>query len=205
MEKIQEIQMKKDQKAAKIAGALFIITMIAGVIDAKIIAPVLNDSLINVYLNQNLVIIAVVHIMVMSLGIVGIAIVLYPVLKMHNEAIALTYISFRIIECVLLVFGALCYFYLIILSQEYITAGNQDVSYFQTSAAIAIKMKYYAYQLAMITLGLGSLFLCYLLFQSKLIPLFLSVWGFIGFPIWIFIKGFNSSVITSSSAKAVSS
>lgn len=33
----------------------------------------------------------------------------------------------------------------------------------------------------MIVLGIGSLFLCYLLYKSKLVPGFLSIWGFIGY------------------------
>jgi len=35
---------------------------------------------------------------------------------------------------------------------------------------LVIKTKYVAYQIAMIILGLGSLFLCYLFFKTKLIP-----------------------------------
>jgi hypothetical protein len=55
------------------------------------------------------------------------------------------------------------------------------LSYFSTVAVLSIKIKYYAYQLAMIILGLGSLFLCYSLYESKLIPRFLSIWGFVGY------------------------
>jgi hypothetical protein len=45
-----------------------------------------------------------------------------------------------------------------------------------------------AYQIAMIILGFGSMFLCYLLFQSKLVPRFLSVWGLIGYAL-LFASG----------------
>jgi len=40
-----------------------------------------------------------------------------------------------------------------------------------------------AYQVAEMTLGLGALFLTALLFRIRLIPRFLSGWGFIGYAI----------------------
>jgi hypothetical protein len=107
--------------------------------------------------------------------------VLFRVLKTHNETIAITYISFRAIECVLLIVGAISYLFLITLSREYINAGAPDASYFQTLGALAIQVRYSAYQIAMVILGFGSLMLCYLLYQSKLIPRFISVWGLVGY------------------------
>ena len=38
-----------------------------------------------------------------------------------------------------------------------------------------------SYQIAEMSLGLGSLFLCSLLFRTRLIPRFLAVGGFIGY------------------------
>ncbi len=224
--------MNTDKKIAIIVGALFIITMIAGMIDAYFVAPILKTPLSDIYPNDFRVITGSFLILIMSVGIVGIAVALYPVLKRHSEIIAITYVSFRVIECVLLIVGAIVYLYLIVLSQKFINAGTPDASYFQTLCALAISMRYVSYQVAMIILGFGSLFLCYLLFQSKLVPRFLSVWGFIGyvflfasglldvfgvvdtvhgagamlyipgglwefiaFPIWLFLKGFNSYAI----------
>jgi len=70
---------------------------------------------------------------------------------------------------------------MISLSQEYINAGISEGSHFQALAILVIKTKYIVYQIAMIILGLGSLFLCYLFFKTKLIPRWLSSWGFIGY------------------------
>lgn len=214
----------------KIVGTLFIITMISGMIDAYLVAPILKNSLSDIYPNNIRVIAGALFILVMSIGIVGIAVFLFPVLKKHNEIIAITYVSFRTIECMLLLVGVIIYFFLIRLSNEFINAGTPDASYFQTLYTLAIDIRYLAYQNAMIILGFGSLFLCYLFYQSKLIPRFLSAWGFIGyalllasalldifgvidtingtgaimyvpgglwefivFPIWLIIKGFDSS------------
>jgi len=218
------------KKNAIIVGALFVITSILGIIESNLVAPILQGSLNNVNQNEMLMKIGALLILSMSIGIVGIAIMLFPVLKKLNETIAITYVSFRTIECVFLIVGAVILLFLIALSKNYITAGPQDASYYQTISNLAITIRYSAFQIAMTILGLGSMMLCYLLYRSKLIPRWLSAWGFIGyallftsalldilgiidtihgrgsmmyipgglweliiFPLWLFVKGFNTS------------
>ena len=170
-----------ENKIARIVGSLFIITMIVGMVDAYFVAPTLKTPLFNIFPNDARVIAGAFLIIAMSVGIVAIAVCLYPVLKRYSEIIAILYVSLRVIECMLLLVGALVYFYLIGLSQEYINAGTSNAAYFNASFGLAIKLRYVAYQMAMIILGFGSMFLCYLLFQSKLVPRFISVWGLIGY------------------------
>jgi len=175
--------MNSNRKSAIIVGALFIITTIVGMVDAYFVAPILDtpNYLNKISANENQIILGAFLILAMSIGIVGIALMLFQVLKTHNETIAITYVSFRSIECVLLIVGAISYLFLITLSRQYINAGAPDASYFQNLGALAIQMRYSAYQIAMVILGLGSLMLCYLLYQSKLVPRFISIWGFVGY------------------------
>ena len=115
----------------------------------------------------------------MSIGIVFIAITFFPVVKKHSESIALTYVILRAIECLLLILGAICYLYIIALGKNFTTETVS--SNYAIAIALALKIKYYGFQIAMIILGFGSLFLCYSLYKSKLIPRFLSIWGGIGY------------------------
>ncbi len=228
--------MNTDRKIAISVGALFIITMILGMIDAYTVAPILKTPLNNIVSNEIRVIIGAFSILLMSVGVVGIAILLFPIIEKHNKFIAITYVSFRIMECLLLIVGVIVYLLLLTLSQEFINAGSPDSSYFQTISTLAIEMRYGAYHIAMIFLSIGSLMLCYLFYQSKLIPRFISVVGLIGyalvllsapldilgiidttdmggvlyvpgaifelflFPIWLIVRGFNSSAAISRSA-----
>ena len=173
--------MKSYKKNAIMVGTLFIITMIAGIIESNIATPILQGPLDNIYPNEILMKIGSLFILVMSIGIVGIAINLYPVIRKHHETIAITYLSFRIIECVFLIVGAVVSLFLITLSQNYITATAADATTFQTIRELAITVRYSAYQIAMSILGLGSMMLCYVLYRSNLIPRWLSFWGFIGY------------------------
>jgi hypothetical protein len=173
--------MSTENKIAKAVGALFIITMILGMIDAYTVAPILQVSLADYYSNESQFYIGAFSILFMSLGVVGIAILLYPVLEKHNRIIAITYVCSRVMECLLLIIGVIVYFLLLTLSQEYIKAGFPDLSYFQTLANVAVETRYSGYHVAMIILSIASIMLCYLLYKTRLIPRIISVVGIIGY------------------------
>ena len=173
--------MSTENKIAKAVGALFIITMILGMIDAYTVAPILNTSLADYYSNESQFYIGAFSILSMSLGVVGIAILLYPVLEKHNRIIAITYVCSRVMECLLLFIGVIVYFLLLNLSQEFIKAGSPESSYFQTLANVAVEARYSCYHMAMIILGIASILLCYLLYKTRLIPRIISVVGIIGY------------------------
>ena len=173
--------MNSERKIATSVGLLFIITMILGMIDAYTVAPILKTPLDNISLNEIRVVVGAFCILLMSIGVVFIAILLYPVLEKYNKIVAITYVSFRIMECLLLIVGVVVYLLLLILSQEFVNEGSPDASYFQTIAALAIEARYGAYHVAMFILSIASLMLCYLFYQTKLIPRPISVVGLIGY------------------------
>ncbi|MEC0229972.1 DUF4386 domain-containing protein [Paenibacillus alba] len=170
-------------KSARIAGILFLVATFTYMLGNGLIEAILNDPdyLLHVYPNKTQVSIGVLLEFINSVAAVGIAITLFPILKKQNEQIALGYIAFRAIEAVILIVGAICPLLLIHASKEYIAAGAPVASYFQTIGSVALQGKFLSFQLAMIVLGLYSLLLCYLLYRSKLIPRFLSIFGFIGY------------------------
>ncbi|NQX66180.1 DUF4386 domain-containing protein [Paenibacillus alba] len=170
-------------KSARIAGILFLIATVTYMLGNGLIEAILNDPeyLLHVYPHQTQVTIGVLLEFINSVAAVGIAITLFPILKKQNEQIALGYVAFRAIEAVILIVGAICPLLLIHVSKEYIAAGAPAASYFQTIGSVALQGKFLSFQLAMIVLGLYSLLLCYLLYRSKLIPRFLSIFGLIGY------------------------
>ncbi len=171
--------MRTYKKNAIIIGTLFIITMLFGMIDAYFVAPELKKPIVNILQVDSQILVGVFSVFAMAIGIVFIALYFFPVIKKYSETIALTYVILRAIECLLLLIGSICYLYIIALRKEYI--NNTDIFKYAVDIAIALELKYYGYQIAMIVLGFGSLFLCYALYASKLIPRFLSIWGGIGY------------------------
>jgi hypothetical protein len=94
--------------------------------------------------------------------VIGIGVLMFPILRAHNTAIAAGYLGTRIFEGVVLAIGVVS---LVVL----------------TDAETAIHTNAVFYNIAETALGIGSLFFCALLFRTRLVPRFLALWGFIGY------------------------
>ena len=171
--------MKTFKANAVTIGALFIFTTLVGMIDAYFVAPALKQPVTGIlHLDSNLLL-GAFSVLIMAVGIVFIAIAFFQVVKRQSETIALTYLSLRIVECLLLVVGTICYLYIMALSRS--SEKMPFTSDYPLAIAMALKIKYVGFQIAMMVLGFGSLFLCYSLYKSQVVPAFLSVWGGIGY------------------------
>ncbi len=164
---------------AVVIATLFIATMLAGMVDAYFVAPKLTDPAFNVLESDARLVVGALSVTAMAIGIVFIAVAFQPVIQLQHRTIALTYLVLRAIECVLLLVGPILYLTLAGLSDE--SVGDFESADLAFLVEQADSIKNYGYQLGMIVLALGSLFLCYALYSSLLIPRWLSVWGGIGY------------------------
>jgi len=174
--------MNSNKKIARIVGVLFITATVSAVLSGFLVGPILDDPdyLIRVSANENPVLIAVLLELILAVSVVGIAVFLFPIFRKHNEALALGYVGLRILEGVIIIVGAISALLLLTLSQEYV-AGTPDASYFQTLGTLLIEERDWTFLLGpVIVFSLNSLILNYLLYQSRLVPRFISVWGLIG-------------------------
>ncbi|TAL59782.1 MAG: DUF4386 domain-containing protein [Bacteroidetes bacterium] len=183
--------MNSNRKAAIIVGVLYIAATIAGIISV-VFGPNLDapDFLSKLSTNEDQVLIRGLFEFTMAVLIVGISIYLYPILKKHNEALALGYVVFRAIEVVLLVVGAISLLTLLTLSQEFVIAGTPDTSYFQTLATLLLAvLEWGGGVFSTIVFSLSALILNFILYRSLLIPRWLSGWGLIGATLYL-VSGF---------------
>ena len=174
--------MNTNRKTAVIVGVLYIIGTVAGILSVVFSTPILNgpDFLSKVSANENQFIIAALFVLLMGLSLALVPVMLFPILKRQNEALALGYIVFRgALETVTYIAMVITWFFLLILSREYGAAGAPDTSYFQTLGALFLKGNDLISTILVIVFSLGALMLYYLLYRSKLIPRWISVWGFI--------------------------
>ncbi len=175
--------MNSNRKTAIIAGVLFLTAIVAWLIGYSLIESVISapDYLADVSANKTQVMVGVLMELINSVVVVGIAVTLFPILKQHNERIALGYVGLRIIEATVLVVSLIFPMSLITLSQEYVKAGASAAAYFQTLGDLLVAERYLSGLMVPIFVGGGGLMLCYLLYTSKLVPRFISVWGLIGY------------------------
>ncbi len=172
--------MNSNRKIAIIAGVLFIIGTVAGLLSVVSIIED-PDYLIKVSANENLVITGAFFQYIMAAAYVGIAISLYPILRKYNESLALGFLGFRIIAGVFIIIGVISLLLLLTLSQEFVKAGAPESSYFQTFGGLLRTGRDLVNHVAMIlALSLGGLMFYYIFYQTKLVPQWLSGWGLVG-------------------------
>jgi hypothetical protein len=173
--------MDSTRKTAIIVGVLFITalvsSMLSGVFSGSTNDP---DYLTAVSANENKVLIGVLFQLILTASVVAIPITMYPILKKHNESLALGYVGARIFEGFFDIVIAMSMLLLLTLSREFVEAGAPVASYFQTSGALLLALRDWSSVLENFPYCLGALIFYYLLYRSKLIPRWLSGWGLFG-------------------------
>ena len=177
--------MNSNKKTAIIVGVLFIFAIVALFIGQAFYNPILSspDYLDIAYPNRVIVMIGILIEFIGFLGLVLIPVFLFPILKKHNEVLALGYVSFRLFEAVLLSLAQIYKLSLVNLSQDYLSKGGVDASYLQNIGNSIQSVIYWVDHAGLIYLlvfGIGALILYSALYKSKLIPRWLSIWGLIG-------------------------
>ena len=176
--------MNSYKSTARIVGGLFITATVASIIGTFVfIEPIIStpDYLSNIYPNRSLLTIGVLIDAINSVAVVAIAVLLFPIFQKHNKSLAIGYVASRIIESVILIIGHISQLSLIPLSQEFIKAKIPDVSYFLSLGSLLISVYNWTWLLGpMILLGITALILNGTFYHSKMIPRFISIWGFIG-------------------------
>ena len=170
------------RKTAIIVGVLFITATAASILSGVFLGSTLDASnyLTSVSANENQVIIAMIFELIAAVSAFGTAVMLFPVLKKTIESLALGYVALRLIENIFYIVGALSLIIILTVGQGYV-AGASNASYYQPLGTLLLALHDWSIWMGtLIFFGLGSLTLNYLLYQSKLVPRFLSVWGLIG-------------------------
>jgi hypothetical protein len=166
--------MNTNRKAAILAGGLYFLGTIAGVFS---VVPVIDipDYLIQVSGNASQVNSGAFFQVLMTAAYVGMAISLYPILKKHNESLALGYVGSRLVAVTFNVIGVIVLLLLLTLSQEFVKAGAPVSSHFQTIGELSRTGRDLVNHGAVILiLSMGGLMFYCLLYQIKLVPRWLA-------------------------------
>ena len=172
--------METNRKNTIITGALYLLGFIAGVLS---IASAVDDPefLIKTAANANQTLFAALFQFVMIVAYLGIALTLYPIVKIFNERLALGFLSFRIIGTVFILIGVILLLLILTISQDFIRTGSSNLPMFQIIGGLLRTGRDYVNHIAMIvSLNIGGIMLYLLLYKARLVPRWLSVWGIIG-------------------------
>jgi hypothetical protein len=173
--------MNANRKTAVVVGVLFLVGYIGVFLGSAIYAPVLDspDYLSSLYSQRSKVIAGMLVELINDASVVGIAVLLFPILKQYGEGLALGYVGVRVIEAVTLAVSKVSILALIPMSQQYAAAGAGGNSVLQSIGDFALAGRYWAGKIQVFFFVLGTVILFYLLYRSILVPRLISIWGFI--------------------------
>ena len=173
--------MDKNRKTAIIAGILFLAGYLGVFLGSAIYAPILDapNYLTAIFPGRERVIWGMLIELINDAAVIGIPVMLYSLFRKYSERLALGYLAFRIIESIVLIVSKTSILSLIPVSQEFIAAGAPEGSHFQTIGLAALAVRDWSSQIQVVFFSLSALIFYYVVFQTKLLPRWLSVLGFI--------------------------
>ncbi len=175
--------MTSDKKIVRLVGILFLVQMIAAVLSYSVILdPILygsQDFLTNLPVHSFWVTISVFLDLTCGLAVFGIAILLYPILKRHNERIALWYVGLRLSELFLFAISGVLLLTLLSMSLNFEGVDPNDESSYNILAKYLLNARGSTQDISLILYSFGTSMFYYLLYRAKLVPRFISIWGLI--------------------------
>jgi len=171
------------RRTAAIVGALFLISNVVFLLGAFVLVePLLAspDYLTLVSTDRTQLVLGVLLELANAVAYIGIAVLMFPILRQRFASLALWYVAFRTIEFVMQTLSDLGPLSLLNLSEEFVAAGAPAAPSFQAAGTLLLAQRYWAFQMVTIALVLGALTFYYMLYQSRLVPRFISVWGLVG-------------------------
>ena len=171
-----------NRRIAVVAGVLFIVATVADLISRLVfVQPVLGtpDYLTRISANEGQVLLGAFFLVIGAVAASGIAIALYPVLRQHDEGLAIGSVGFRLVEGALYLGIVVCLLVLVTVSREAANAGTLGASVYQAPAALVMAARDSLGEVAVLAFGLGGLMYYWTLYRSRLVPRWLSAWGLV--------------------------
>ncbi|MGO4498406.1 DUF4386 domain-containing protein [Paenibacillus sp. 2RAB27] len=175
--------MNVNRGTAIMVGILFIVAALTSIIGLILYNPLLNDAnyLIQGAEHANQIKLGAIFELILVVSAIGTSILLFPLLRKHNESIALGYVCFRFLEAIVITIGIISMLSLLTLSQEFVNTVSPNESSFQPSGTLLIAIHDWTFLLGPnFLLGINTMMCSYLLYKSKLVPRFISYMGLTG-------------------------
>jgi hypothetical protein len=178
----QEGSRTSSRRTAVFVGLLFLTTTAAFIFAEAFTSRVLSQPNFLVAASSQTFALATAAVLLLAqFGVVGIAVLLFPLLKRHGEALALGHVAFRITELA----ATLVFLAVPLLSIELGTGladGTVDRAASTTLGALLQAQHSVAILLIYLATAAAGICMTTLLFRSKLIPRWLAILGLITYP-----------------------
>jgi hypothetical protein len=176
--------MTTNRSTSAIVGVLFLVQTIAFICAEQLIKGALNgpDYLSRVSGNANALSLGALLAFVSGVAVVGIAVLMFPLLKPTSEPLALGYVAERVIELVLQVLFFMTVPLFMIAIGTGLRDGTIDASTTPSLSPLLKSLQDVAVVVLYLVTSVGGTILAFLLYRSRLVPRPLAILGLIGYP-----------------------
>ncbi len=168
--------MKPYRLTAIIVGVLYIIGTASGITSVVLTGSIFDasDVLAAVAGDSTSLLLGVLAVLSMGFSLAFIPLLMYPLLRQQNEGMALGYAVFRTgLELVMYILTCASWLFVLALA----TTNGADAAMAGTISAAVLSTGEGISMLLALMFGAGALIFYTLLYQAKLIPRWLSIWG----------------------------
>ena len=177
--------MTSTRGTATIVGLLFLIQTIAFIIAEQLLTGILKrpDYLTGISADANALTVGALLAFVSGVAVVGIAILMFPLLKRTSEPLALGYVGERVIELVLQIFFYMAAPLLIVAVGAGLRDGTVSSAVSQSLGPVLKAVHDVGIVVLCLVTSVGGTVFAFLLYRSRLVPRSLAVLGLIGYAI----------------------
>jgi hypothetical protein len=175
--------MTSTRRTAAVAGALFLVTHVTSVTALALYGAIRtrSDYIVDTGPDTPALLGAFLEV-VLALAVVGTAVTLFPVVKRHNESLALGYVGLRTLEAAIIAVGVVPLLAVVTLRQDRtpdaIAIGRAMVALHDWTFLVGPSL----------VLGTNTVLLATVLYRSGLVPRFIPVLGLVSGPL-VFASG----------------
>jgi hypothetical protein len=168
---------------ARLIGALFLVGFLTYGIGFTLVNSVISvpDFMATLPAVQSTLLIGAVLMLLNTVVDIGKGVLFFPILESHGKRTALVYLAAIGAQVVLLDIGVLFLLMLVPLAQIAADAGAASAAWAPGLGSLLTEGNTIAYNVGQATLSFGGIFLCVLLFRTRLIPQVLAGLGIVGY------------------------
>jgi hypothetical protein len=138
--------------------------------------------------------------LVNALACIGTAVALFPVVRRQNEAVALGFVTSRMLEAAIIVIGVVSLLAVVTLRQDLAGAPGTNPASLLTTGRALVAVRDWTFLLGpRLMPGINAVLLGYLIYRSGLVPRVIPVPGLIGAPLLTAVVSWCRGYVPSSS------
>jgi hypothetical protein len=198
----------EENRAARWAGWFMASTFVTAIAAVLLYDSILNDHdyILGAAGGEGPVRLGALLEVLLMIGGIGVAVVMYPILKRENERMALGYVASRIVESTMICVGFISLLAILTLRDDLASAAGSEAESLVITGRSLVAVHDWTFLVGPgFCVGVNDLLLGYLMYSTGLMPPRLALFGLIGGPLIFLAKAlvvFDVFDATSSAASA---